>query len=72
MHGNVINIHGEAEKPFIISSRFTECTIIADDLSAFSACYFDQCKMIVKNMPNSQLTSECAATIKNNLICAKT
>jgi hypothetical protein len=64
--GWLINITGHAEKPFIHRVRFVGCTIVAEDLSAFYECYFDDdCEMIIKNIP---VVNGCESTGKNRAI----
>ena len=62
----VFNITGDAELPFITCCRFQKCTIIADNLKAFSNCYFeDDCEMLVKNIP---LVTAPHCAINNNRV----
>jgi len=47
--GHLVQIDGNAKSPFILGVRFTDCTIVAENLLAFKDCYFDQsCTMKVK------------------------
>jgi hypothetical protein len=51
MQGHVIKVTGDPKIPFIIGVKFSNCTIIADNLRAFDTCYFDQtCTMKVERM----------------------
>jgi hypothetical protein len=62
----VFNITGDAEFPFITYCRFQKCTIIADNLKAFSNCYFeDDCEMLVKDLP---LVTAPHCAINNNIV----
>mgnify|MGYP003646708799 CR=1 FL=1 len=59
---HLIQIDGDAEKPFIFRVRFFNCIIIAENLRAFDTCYFDEsCTMTVKNMPvvNEHISINC-------------
>lgn len=65
---HLIQIDGEAKKPFIKSVRFVDCVIIAENLRAFESCYFDKsCTMKVKNMPivNGCQSINCNFVIRN-------
>jgi len=52
--GHIIKIDGDASQPFILNVRFTDCTIITDNLLAFLSCYFDRCEMQVKPLIDAQ------------------
>jgi hypothetical protein len=54
---HLIQIDGDAEKPFILGVRFFGCVIVAENFRAFDSCYFDSCTMNVKNMPVVNETS---------------
>ena len=67
INGHIITITGDAEAPFIHAIRFHDCIIIADNLLAFSQCYFDEsCIMKVENMPVSGIES-----INNNAVACE-
>lgn len=55
---HLVEIHGDPKTPFIIGVRFTNCTIVADNLRAFSQCYFDDsCTMVVDSLPRCGVES---------------
>jgi hypothetical protein len=66
--GWIIDITGDAEKPFIDSVRFMGCMIIADNMRAFNSCYFDDdCELLVRSLPKVSMGSQ-AQTINNNRV----
>ena len=65
---HLIEVDGEAKTTFIHSVRFIGCVIIADNLRAFSECYFDEsCLIKVKSMPSYKEVS-----INNNFVADAT
>lgn len=51
--GWLFDITGSPTRPFIMSVRFSNCKIIADNLSAFDNCYFDEsCELLLREQPD--------------------
>lgn len=65
----VIEITGDSDRPFIDSVRLIGCTVIAENMSAFNQCYFDDdCELIVKSLPLVVRRSSTAETINRNRV----
>lgn len=66
----MIRIDGEANHPFISGVRFIGCSIIAESMSAFIGCLFDDCEMIIKNYPLAKANYE-FVSINNNKVVTR-